>query len=198
MPDFSLYRSEGIQLLGSLCFFGRLKESRSDFSSRRLFQALGKRTLAIRSPVLHSDPRRLRIRSAASVRARSDRGKRKIFLKATPFFEQMPEDGAHAPSDNCDAGIGLLTTGTMMPVKRTQVARTTDCHPRRFDQRPAQPLVCRLEQFSVVDHSARSIRAWDKARVGAQPARRAEALDAINLSSDNSRKDWSHARQNWR
>jgi hypothetical protein len=39
-----------------------------------------------------------------------------------------------------------------------------------------------------------SIRAWDKARVGAQPGRRAKALDAINLSSDNSRKDCPHAR----
>ena len=182
--DFSLNRSEALSFPGEVSWkfwWGRLKESRSDFSSRRLFQALGKRTLAIRSPVLHSDPRRLRMRSAASVRARSDRGKRKIFLKATPFFEQMPENGAHAPSDNCDGGIGFLATGTMVTVKRTEVARAADGNPRRFDQRPAQPLVCCLEQFAIVDHPARSIRAWDKARIGAQPGRRAKALDAINL-----------------
>ena len=79
MPDFSLYRSEGVQLLGSFTRFlkGRLKESRSDFSSRRLFQALGKRTLAIRSPVLHSDPRRLRIgiRSVSPCKERPGKAK---------------------------------------------------------------------------------------------------------------------------
>ena len=110
------------------------RESRSDFSSRRLFQALGKRTLAIRSPVLHPDPRRLRMRSAASVRAKSDRGKRKIFLKATPFFEQTPEDGVHAPRDNCDGGIGFFATRSMVTVKRTEVARAADGNPGGFDQ----------------------------------------------------------------
>ena len=97
------------------------------------------------------------------------------------FDQELVEDAAHPPGHNGDGGVGFFAAGTLLPVERSKVGRAPDRDPARFDQRPAQPLVTRRQESTVVDFAARAMGCRDDAGVAAELVRTAEAIDLVDL-----------------
>src|SRR5205814_9398053 len=118
---------------------------RRDQSSLRI---TGKRRVAdahgkIRSPVLHSDPRRA-VAFSSSGRQSNCGATGESFNKISPFFEQCKADLAHASGDAGDSDIGVLASGAMLPVQPAEVSRATNRYPGRFNEGPLQRHLLRL------------------------------------------------------
>src|ERR1700722_4401974 len=97
--------------------------------------------LNIRSPALHSDPRRAGL-SLPSVLSGSGRGKfikfcpcyrtRRFCLKIAILLKELPRDSAHASRYDHYRRVGLLDAVALPAVEASEITRAAHRHPGRF------------------------------------------------------------------